>query len=109
MPKTIISKLQEDPLFLKNGASKTRKAKAKKPKFKKITFKITDSQKRALEYFCKKQQTTPVRFLKSVIRKQTARYKSGPLPVNYATPNQLLLFDMEPEVTTVTRKKQSTG
>lgn len=97
--------MQDDPLFLKNGAAKTKKVKAKKPKFRKITFKITDGQKQALDYICKKQQTTPVRFLKSVIRKQTARYKSGQVPINYATPNQLLLFDMEPEVAPVTRKK----
>lgn len=105
MPKTIISKLQKDPDFLKNGAAKTRKVKAKKPKFRKITFKITDGQKQALEYICKKQQTTPVRFLKSVIRKQTARYKSNPVPVNYATPNQLQLFDLEPAVKPVSLKK----
>lgn len=104
MPRTIISKLQEDPFFLKNGASKA-KDKAKKSKFRKITFKITDGQKQALEYVCKKQQTTPVRYLKSVIRKQTARYKSTPVPVNYVTPNQLQLFDLEPEVKPANRKK----
>lgn len=91
MPRTIISKLQENPDYLKNAAARSNAAK-RKTKFKQITFKITDAQKEALEIICKRQKTTPVRYLKSVIRKQTARYKATPQPVSYATENQLQLF-----------------
>ncbi len=90
MPKTIISKLKENPQFLRESNAKTSK---KKVKFKKITFKITDSQQRALEFICKRQKTTPVRYLKSVIKKQTSRYKASPQPVSYVTENQLQLFE----------------
>ncbi len=91
MPRTIISKLQENPDYLKNAAARNNSGK-RKTKYKQISFKITDAQKEALEVICKRQKTTPVRYLKSVIRKQTSRYKATPQPVNYATENQLQLF-----------------
>ncbi|TVQ89506.1 MAG: hypothetical protein EA393_06995 [Bacteroidetes bacterium] len=84
--------LQENPDYLKS-----KKSKKKKVRYKKIVFKITDRQKEALEVLCKRQNTTPVRFLKSVIRKQTSRYRSHPQPVSYVTENQLQLFDLEVE------------
>ena len=92
MPRTIISKLQDNPDYLKNAAAKNNAGKKKKAKYKQITFKITDAQKEALEIICKRQKTTPVRYLKSVIRKQTARYKASPQPISYVTENQLQLF-----------------
>ena len=92
MPKTIIAKLQENPDFLQQNNAREKK---KKLKYKKITFKITDAQKEALEIVCKRQKTTPIRYLKSVIKKQTARYKANPQPVSYVTENQLQLFDLE--------------
>ncbi len=104
MPKTIISKLQENPDFLKSA--KSRRPGKKKVKFKKVTFKITEGQKKALEIMCKRQKTTPVRYLKSVITHQTARYKSSPEPVSYVTENQLQLFDLEKEIAPVKRKKK---
>lgn len=103
MPRTIIAKLQENPQFLREANDKAKK---RKLKYKKIVFKITDAQQEALEVLCKRQKTTPVRYLKSIIRKQTARYKSTPQPVSYVTENQLQLFDTEavPEVKTGRRK-----
>ncbi|MFN3556474.1 MAG: hypothetical protein ACK4VN_10955 [Bacteroidales bacterium] len=103
MPKTIISKLQENPQFLRQAQEKARK---KKPKYKKIVFKITDTQKEALEVICKRQKTTPVRYLKSVIRKQTARYKASPQPASYVTENQLQLFEVESLPETPRSKKK---
>jgi len=92
MPKTIISRLQENPDYLKS-----KKSKKKKVRYKKIVFKITDGQKEALEVLCKRQNTTPVRYLKSVIRKQTSRYRANAQPISYVTENQLQLFDLEVE------------
>ncbi len=103
MPKTIISKLQENPHFLRKNALAA--SKKKKVKYKKITFKISDNQREALEVICRRQKTTPIRFLKSVIKKQTARYKAAPAPVSYVTENQLQLFDLEPEVQKTTKGK----
>jgi hypothetical protein len=104
MPKTIISKLQENPNFLKSARS--RRPAKKKVKFRKVTFKITEGQKKALEIMCKRQKTTPIRYLKSIITHQTARYKSSPEPVSYVTENQLQLFDLEKEVAPVKKKKK---
>jgi hypothetical protein len=105
MPRTVLSKLRENPDYLKEAALKSReKARKKKSRYRVISFKITDDQKEALEVMCKRQKTTPVRFLKSVIHKQTARYKASPAPVSYATENQLQLFDVEPQ-----GKKSKTG
>lgn len=104
MPKTIISKLQENPDFLKSARS--RRPGRKKVKFKKVTFKITEGQKKALEIMCKRQKTTPVRYLKSIITNQTARYKASPQPVSYVTENQLQLFDLEKEIVPVKKKNK---
>lgn len=68
----------------------------KKIKYKKITFMVTDVQKEALEVICKRQKTTPVRFLKSVVKKHTARYKADKEPC-VVTENQLQLFDFGEE------------
>jgi hypothetical protein len=105
MPRTLIAKMQENPLFLKNAAARKNNRK-KKVKYKKISFKITDAQKEALEVLCKRQKTTPVRYLKSVIRKQTARYRSTPAPINYVTENQLQLFDLEDENMQITAMRR---
>jgi hypothetical protein len=95
MPRTIISKLKENPEFLRQKVKQEKKK--KKARYKKITFMISDNQQEALKIICKRQNTTPVRYLKSVIKKQTAWYKSIPQPVSYVTENQLQLFDLEPE------------
>jgi hypothetical protein len=104
MPKTIISKLQENPNFLKSANS--RRPAKRKVKFKKVTFKITEGQKKALEIMCKRQKTTPVRYLKSIITNQTARYKASPQPVSYVTENQLQLFDLEKDIVPVKKKNK---
>ncbi len=104
MPKTILTKLKENPDYLKESV-KISKEKAKKGKFKLISFKIPDAQKEALEVICRRQKTTPVRFLKSVIKKQTSRYKPLQTPISYVTENQLQLFDIEP-INTEKRKKK---
>jgi len=96
MPRTILTKMKENPHYMRDSAAKNNKeAKKKKVKFKKIAFKISDSQKEALEAICKRQKTTPIRFLKSVIKKQTSRYKPSSTPVSYVTENQLQLFELE--------------
>ncbi|MFW5758090.1 MAG: hypothetical protein ACOCYO_05355 [Bacteroidota bacterium] len=92
MPRTIVAKLKENPehLRMKNRNSRSKK---KKVKFKKIAFKITESQMMALDSLCKKQNTTTVRYIKSVLKKQTAGFKPVPVEKNYLTQNQLSLFD----------------
>ncbi|MFW6352330.1 MAG: hypothetical protein ACOC2E_08065 [Bacteroidota bacterium] len=92
MPKTIIAKIKENPEHLRMKNVK-RRNKKKRIKFKKITFKITESQMMALDSLCKKQNTTTVRYIKSVLKKQTAGFKPVPVEKNYVTQNQLSLFD----------------
>lgn len=82
MPRTNIMKPKVAPV------------RKKKVKYKKIVFKITVGQKEALDLMCKKQRTTPVKFLKSQISKQVTKYRTNPEPPNYVTENQLQLFDM---------------
>ncbi len=91
MPKTVITKLQEDPDYLKKNARS--RSKNKKGRFKKISFKITDTQRQALEVISKRQNTTPVRYIKSIISKQTSKYKTNNASETYVTENQLSLFD----------------
>lgn len=77
-----------------SAITKAAPKKKKKVKFKKIEFKITVQQKEALEKICKKQRTTPVKFLKTQVRKQVSRYLANPEAPSYVTENQLQLFDV---------------
>ena len=95
MSRSIISRIKEDPDYLKNSARK--KPARKKTKYKRITFKISESQKEALEYLCRRQQTTPIRFLKSVVKKHTAQYKPEATQTAIHTEKQLQLFDFPAE------------
>lgn len=42
--------------------------KKRKTKYRKITFKLTDRQKKSLEAYCREVDTTPVKFIKESIR-----------------------------------------
>ncbi|MFW5792855.1 MAG: hypothetical protein ACOCWC_01125 [Bacteroidota bacterium] len=96
MPKTIIAKSEEQ---LKKGIlPEKKKAKRKKVKYKKIAFKITAFQQEALTKYCKRHKTTPVRYLKSIVNKQAAKYRSEMPPVSYVSENQLELFDSDVKV-----------
>lgn len=42
--------------------------KKKKTKYRKITFKLTDRQKKSLEAYCREMGITPVKFIKASIK-----------------------------------------
>ncbi len=93
MPKTIIAKTEEQ---LKKGiVHNKKKPKRKKVKYKKLSFKITAFQKEALEIFCKRHKTTPVRYLKSIVNKQAIKYRNEAPQISYVSENQLQLFENE--------------
>jgi len=74
-------------------ASKTRlKPKRKKVKYRKMTFKLTEVQYRALLVYCRRYKTTPVRYLKTLVNKQVERYKQELPPSTIVSENQLELF-----------------
>ncbi len=73
------------------------KKKRKPIRFREVTFKLTDYQKKALDRFCKTQKLTPVRFMKALINSHVARYKDEARPPSYVTENQLELFAAEGE------------
>ena len=90
MPKTIIAKAEEQ---LKKGiVPEKKKPKRKKVKYKKLSFKVTAFQHEALEKFCKRHKTTPVRYFKSIVNKQAVKYRSEMPPISYVSENQLELF-----------------
>ncbi len=72
-----------------------RKAKRKKIRYRKISFKFTDGQKKALERYCLINDTTPVRFIKSLVNKRVERYRNSDHEPSYVTENQLTLFETE--------------
>jgi len=86
MPKVSYMKSLE-----KQAASK-RKPKRKKVKYRKMAFKLTDMQYRALLVYCRRYKTTPIRYLKSVVNHQVERYKQELPPPSYVSENQLELF-----------------
>jgi len=75
-----------------SNISTRKKPSRKKVHFKKMTLKLTESQFKALEKYCRKFKTTPVRHIKMVIGMQVERYRDELPPPNYATSNQLELF-----------------
>ncbi len=69
-----------------------RRQKRKGIKYRQVNFKLTESQKKALDRYCKTHKVTPVRFMKALINNHVARYRSDPVPTSYVTENQLDLF-----------------
>jgi len=85
MPKTnLLQAISKAPV--------RKKAARKKIHFRRMTLKLTDSQYKALEKYCRKFKTTPVRHIKAVIGKQVERYREELPPPSYVTSNQLELF-----------------
>jgi len=74
-------------------AKPVRKKKAKKVRYRKITFKITDSQKKLLDKVSLRLKTTPNRLMKKAIREYLIRYKDAIAADDVVTANQLKLFD----------------
>lgn len=73
----------------------TRK-KTKKPrrkvKYRTITFKVTDRQKRSLLNFCKSRHTTPNKMIKKVLNPLLNNYASLEVNTQQISVNQLQLF-----------------
>ncbi len=72
-----------------------KKARKKPVKYKEVSFKLTTGQKKALERYCKVNNLTPVRFMKSLINGHVERYRDEPAHRSYVTKNQLELFDKD--------------
>lgn len=79
----------------KPGRPRARKKPRRGAKYKDVHFKLTVGQKKALESYCRTNQCTPVRFMKSLINSHVERYRDDPAPMSYVTRNQLKLFDPE--------------
>lgn len=69
------------------------KAKIKTKKFKTISFKITYSQRKSLDNYCKANNTTPVKLIKKAMHKYLTNYNEIEKVKPVALPNQLNLFD----------------
>ncbi len=73
----------------------TRK-KTKKPrrkvKYRTITFKVTDRQKRSLVNFCKSRRTTPNKMIKKVLNPLLNNYAALEVNTQQISVNQLQLF-----------------
>ncbi len=72
-----------------------RRRKRKGIKYRQVNFKLTESQKKALDRYCKTHKVTPVRFMKALINEHVARYRADSPPPSYVTENQLELFGSE--------------
>lgn len=66
-------------------------------RFRQISFKLTEYQKKALDKYCKTNKLTPVRFMKALINGHVERYRDQSRPPSYVTENQLELFDSDGE------------
>lgn len=73
----------------------TRK-KTKKPrrkvKYRTITFKVTDRQKKSLLNFCKSRRTTPNKMIKKVLNPFLTNYAGLEVNTQHVSVNQLQLF-----------------
>jgi len=69
--------------------------KRRKPKFKTITFKLTEKQFRSLSNYCTARKTTPVKLIKKSIERYTTTYAKEVPQQYYVTENQLNLFPEE--------------
>lgn len=78
----------------KNNKRKSPK-KRRKPKFKTITFKLTENQFKSLSNYASARRTTRVKLIKKSIEKYTASYAKEVPAQYYVTENQLNLFQEE--------------
>ncbi len=74
---------------------RSRRKRRQSVKYKPVSFKLTVGQKKALESYCRTNNLTPVRFMKSLVNSHVERYRNDPPPPSYVTENQLRLFDSE--------------
>ncbi|MFP4472020.1 MAG: hypothetical protein ACLFPE_15160 [Bacteroidales bacterium] len=82
-----------------------RKKKRKATKYRIISFKLTDRQKKSLEKNCRVRRTTPIKLIKRSID-HFLSLQAEEKPPNYATPNQLDLFGEEEAETNTEMKKE---
>lgn len=88
MPKVNLLKSFENKAVIKPKS----KPKRKKVKYRKMSFKLSEVQYRALLIYCRRQKTTPIRYLKTLINHQIERYKQELPPPSFVSENQLKLF-----------------
>jgi hypothetical protein len=69
-----------------------RKKRPKKRKYKTITFKLTERQKKSLDKYSKARNTTPLKLIKRSIETFTSLQDDAPLPQELTSKNQLDLF-----------------
>jgi hypothetical protein len=71
---------------------KKKKKKKKTIKYKSVTFKISSTQKKSLENYCKARKTTPTKLLKKLLKPFLQNY-SEKVPEEYhVSERQLDLF-----------------
>ncbi len=81
----------------KKAAAKVSASRRKRKviKFRQISFKLTEYQKKALDRYCKTNKLTPVRFMKALINEHVERFRDQVRTPSYVTENQLELFDSD--------------
>ena len=71
----------------------------KKNKYKKVSFKLSDKQKRVIDSYCDSHKITPNKFYKVAIREYLGNYANlSPEDEYYISENQLKLFDDTEEI-----------
>lgn len=73
----------------------TKRKKTKKIRYRKVTFKITDSQKKVLDLVSARHKITPNRLIKKAIHEYLEKYADFIAAEAIITKNQLKLFDDE--------------
>ncbi|HRY32336.1 MAG TPA: hypothetical protein P5531_05160 [Bacteroidales bacterium] len=72
---------------------KKKKKTARKLKYRKVSFKLTEKQKKLVDRYCKARKTTPTKMMKAAIRDYLSRYSGTLADEDYISENQLKLFD----------------
>lgn len=70
-----------------------KKRKRKKARYRTISFKLSDRQKRSLVNYCHARRTTPTKLIKKSIRKYIENFADNVPEEYYVTENQLDLFE----------------
>ncbi|MFC2100366.1 hypothetical protein ACFLRZ_00905 [Bacteroidota bacterium] len=77
-----------------------RKSRARKRKYKKITFKLSSRQYRITEKYCKIYNITPNKLFKILLRNHLDHFPNLDKDDTYTSKNQLKLFDSKNVVQT---------
>jgi len=83
-----------------------RKKKIKKVRYRKVSLKLSEKQKKIIDRHCKVHKTTPNKLIKQSIKEYLLRNANSEEKNYYISENQLQLFDFDDNESTIAAEEE---